>query len=582
MKFLKRFLMFLIICFAFCGCGTNTVLSDTSSSAVLSESTAASVGSSASSHSSSSMLAQSSAEVVSTPVSGSTVFSSSVSSSEPQEMFGASVLSAEISANNRTINAAWAFTVDNINGKITINIGYDNYVDIKTLQNCFVDVNISGGQYRFDGAVNANGSIDLTKENSLVVTDTNGATRNYSIEVKRTVYDLPIVNIYLANGLGVDGIDRDVYSEMTMYIDSSGAEGFESTEFLDGGIHGRGHSTWKWPKKPYRIKLNEKAGILGLPSNKDWILLANYSDKSLIRNIVAYDMGRELDSFVWTPTQYSVDLFVNGEYRGVYALGEQREIANKKINLYESPVEVDRGYLLEVGGADGEELVRGIDYFSTNTNSADNCTFVDPKPEDMTDEQRKFIMDYVNAADSAIVTGGNYEDYIDVDSFVDWIIMQELTCNLDSCFRRSCYFTKDKGGKIKMGPIWDFDLAFGNFSLDNPSYNTWNTVGIDVEDAYIDVNWCNYLMNDPDFRSRLKSRWFEVRDRLLSAAYSSIERNSALARRSQTENYKIWKTMGYKSGYEAWATANLNTFDMQIDYLKSFLEKRAAWIDANI
>lgn len=581
MKILKRFSVLLIICLALCGCGTNTAVSD-NSSAVSTQSEASSVGSSVSSRGSSSTSAQSSSVMSTSDSSSANVVSSSVSSSEPQEVFGASVVSAEISASNRTINAARAFAVDNVNGKLTINIGYDNYVDIKTLQNCFVDVNVSGGQYSFNGAVNTNGSIDLTKDNTLTVTDTSGRSRDYSVEVNRTVYDLPIVNIYLANGVGVDYIDRDVYSDMTMYIDSSGADGFESTGFLDGGIHGRGHSTWKWPKKPYRIKLNEKAELLGLPKNKDWILLANYSDKSLIRNIVAYDMGRELKSFVWTPTQYSVDLFVNGEYRGVYALGEQREIANKKINLYESPVEVDRGYLLEVGGADGDELVRGIDYFSTNTNSADNCTFIDPKPEDMTEEQRRFIMDYVNAADNAIVTGENYEDYIDVDSFVDWIIMQELTCNLDSCFRRSCYFSKDRGGKLKMGPIWDFDLAFGNFSMDNPSYNTWNTVGTDIKDAYIDINWCNYLMNDPDFRSRLKSRWFEVKDRLLSAAYGSIERNSALARRSQAENYKVWQTMGYKSGYQSWATGNLNTYDMQIDYLKSFLEKRAAWIDANI
>lgn len=594
MNFLKKCLVCLVICGALSGCSTNSTSESSDNHRVISvdnsvaDSSAASAdnsstdSSAASADNSNADSSAASSDNSSADSSAASADNSSEESSEPQEVFKAAIVKAEISAKNSTLNASRAFTVDEQNQKITINVGYDNYVDIRTLRNCFVDIEVSGGEYQFNGAVNDNGSIDLTQPNTLAVTDTSGEVRNYAVEVNRTVCDLPIVNIYLANGVDVDNIDLDVYSDMTMYIDSSGADGFESTGFLDGGIHGRGHSTWKWEKKPYRIKLNEKAELLGLPSNKDWILLANYCDESLIRNIVAYDMGRELGSFVWTPTQYNVDLFVNGEYRGVYAFGEQREIAKKKINLYESPTEVDRGYLLEVGGADDDDLVRGIDYFTTKTGSAYNITFVDPKSKNMTEEQRKFIMDYVNAADSAIVSGEGYENYIDVDSYIDWIIIHELTCNLDSCFRRSCYFTKDKGGKLKMGPIWDFDLAFGNFSYDNASYNTWNTIGSDIEDAYIETNWCNYLMNDPEFRSRFKARWFEVRDKLLAAAENSIEKNSALTQRSQAENYKVWQTMGTQTGYQSWATANLYTYEQQIDYLRNFLEKRAAWIDANV
>lgn len=631
MKHFKQCLLCITLCLALCGCDSTAISSDNTPIWVSSGSQ--------------------SSEDASSP-------EESTESEEPDD----GPFRVEISADNELLSTSRRFKVDAENETVSINIGYDNYVDIKTLHNCFVDVDVPDGEYRFEGAVNVDGSLDLTESNSLVVTDAEGVTKTYLIEVTRTVCDLPIVNIYLTNGMSADYIGRDVYSDMTMYIDDSGTDDFEGTGFLSGGIHGRGHSTWLWSKKPYRIKLSEKQSLMGLPSNKDWILLANYSDKSLIRNIVAYDMGRELNTFVWTPTQYSVDLFVNDEYMGVYAFGEQREIAKQKINLYESPTDPDRGYLIEVGGADDKTLVDEIDFFTTDSGCARRCTFVDPKPENMTDEQRKFIIDYVNAADSAIVNLENYEEYIDVDSFVDWIIMQELTCNLDSCFRRSCYFTKDRGGKLKMGPIWDFDLAFGNFSLDDPSYSTWNTIGTDAlstgvgvtsgestvsessvvermgaantdndssgvessevessgidssggeslggessgdessggestvtggtalpdiatEGPYIGVNWCNYLMSDPAFRARLKSRWLEVKDTLLSTAYESIDRNAALLQRSQAENYARWQTMGYRSGYQSWATANLYTFDMQIDYLKSFLERRAAWIDANI
>lgn len=569
MKYLIRYILCGLLCLTVCGCSSTQSepgIDDSASSESVSD-----VSQPCTVQSSIAVSALSSA-----------VSSSDAESSFPQELFCGNILKAEVSSDNRLLNGSRPFTVDNEAGKITLDVTYDNYVDIKTLQNCKVDIETESGQYQFGGAVNSDGSLDLTRNVTLSVTDKNGLTRGYSVEVNRTVYDLPIVNLYLSGGADVNSVDRDNYSDMMLYIDSSGAAGFESTEFMSGGIHGRGHSTWKWPKKPYRIKLDKKAELLGLPKNKDWILLANYSDKSLIRNIVAYDMGRELGAFVWTPTQYPIDLFVNGEYRGVYALGEQREIAKAKINLYESPTDPDRGYLIEVGGADGEGFINGIDKFYTKSGCAGNCTFVDPEPKDMTDEQRKFIIDYVNAADSAIVSGGNYEEYIDVDNFIDWIILHELTCNLDSCFRRSCYFTKDRGGKLKMGPIWDFDLAFGNFSMDNPSYNTWFTIGGSGEDDYIKTNWCNYLMADKSFRSRLKARWFEVRGRLLTAAESSIGRNSALIYRSQAENYKVWQTLGIKAGYESLACANLYTYDMNIDYLRDFINSRAAWIDANI
>ncbi len=585
MKRLKKCLIFSLLCISLCGCsnanapGEISVSEANSQGASQSSENLENSGNSISSTSSKSAIATQSTENLSSARESSSEKTNE--SSAPSDLFAASVKSAEISADNKLINAARPFTVDNENGKLTANIGYDNYVDIKTLQNCFVNIEAENGEYSFGGAVNADGSLDLIGGATLELTDKNGLTRSYAFEVNRTVCDIPIVNLYLADGSDVSTIDRDVYSDMAFYIDSSGAEGFESTDFLSGGIHGRGHSTWQWQKKPYRLKLSEKASLLGFPKNKDYILLANYSDKSLIRNITAYDMGRQLDSFVWTPTQYSVDLFVNGEYRGVYALGEQREIAKAKINLYESATEPDRGYLLETYGADDESLVNGKDFFTVNSGSAVNLTFVDPEGGEMTDEQRKFIIDYFNAADDAIVNGKDYEQYIDTDSFADWIIMQELTCNLDCCYRRSCYFTKDKGGKIKMGPIWDFDLAFGNFSMD-PGYDDWFTIGEDNEDAYITVNWCNYLMNDEKFRGKIRERWFEVRGRLVQTCDESVDKNAALLERSQAENYKVWDTMGYKVGYESWQCANLNTYSANTEFIKNFVHTRAAWIDEHI
>ncbi len=485
-----------------------------------------------------------------------------------------------VSEKNASVSSAPEFIVDEENETITLNVDYANYIDIRTLENLLLDIEVTGGTFELDGYVSADGGIDFTRDAYFIfINDKNGSRKRFKFDLNRTVHDLPIVNIQLKNSAHVSSIQRNIYSSMEMYIDCSGSDEFSDTGVLAGKIRGRGHSTWQLNKKPYRIKLDDSAALMGMPKNRDWILLANHADKSFIRNIVAYDMARELD-FIWTGTQYPVDLFVNGEYRGVYALGEHREIAEQRINLDESD-DVDRGYLLEVGGND-DDMVNGYDYFHTNSKKVRFITFADPKADKLADEQRQFVMDYLNDVDEAIIRYGNYEEYIDVRSFCDWIIIQELTCNLDSCFFRSCYMTKDKGGKLKMGPVWDFDLAFGNFDMDNAEYDTWFTVGSADEDAYIHVNWCNYLMDDEDFRAALKARWFEVRDTLLDAANKSIDRNMAKIDLSAEENFARWDIWYWKIGNQSWETYYIKTYNGQVEYIRNFLAKRAEWIDDNI
>lgn len=397
----------------------------------------------------------------------------------------AEVESFEISKDNEHISSALDYSVDNQNCVISATIGYGSYVDIITLKNCKINVSVRNGKCLIDsGALNPDGTVDLMKLTEITVVDGKNVKKSYKVETKRTVYDLPIVNIFLDGMKSVDSIDRYEYSSMTFYIDASGADEFESTGIISGKIRGRGHSSWKWDKKPYKIKFNESASVLGLAKNKDWVLLANYSDKSLIRNTVAYQMSRYLNGMDWNPTQYPVDLFVNGEYRGVYSIGEQIEVSENRVNIEKNGTEANTGYLLEVGGTE-EEATVDKDFFRTDSRMVNFIAFKSPDSNEITDEQKQFLKDYFNKTEEAIVQGENYEEYIDVDSFCDWIIIHELTYNLDCCYRRSCYFNMDKDGKLKMGPVWDFDLAFGNCNRDNTKYNDWATVGDDAEDVIL-------------------------------------------------------------------------------------------------
>ena len=494
----------------------------------------------------------------------------------------ASIESFAISDKNPYIISPIEYVVDNENNSIYVNVTFDNYADIYTLSDCIVDVSVNEGSFSFgSSSVGLNGGIDLTKPAEIILTDNDGLKKKYSITTERTVYDLPIVNIYLENLTSVDNIAKSNYTAMTFFVDTTGDNSFTATELTTGKIKGRGHSTWEWRKKPYRIKLDNSVSVLGLEKDKDWILLANYADKSLMRNIVAYDMSRSLDGMDWSPTQYPVDLFVNGIYRGVYTIGEQMEIAEGRVEIEKDSSDNDTGFLLEVGGVDDPNMVNGTDYFLLPSDKK-MLAFKDPDGEKLTNGQRQFIIDYVSKADTAITSGGNYEDYIDVDSFCDWIIIHELTYNSDSCFRRSCYINKDKGGKLKMGPVWDFDLAFGNCNKDNQNYDDWVTVGKNTEDAYVTENWCTYLMADTNFRNRLRNRWFEVKDKLLSTAMQSIDYNSQKIYPSQQENFKVWDIWGTKAGYQSWRNFEYESYELQVQYLKDFITDRAKWIDENI
>ena len=488
-----------------------------------------------------------------------------------------------ISEENRFMSAPTEYAIDGENGVLSVNIDYDNYVDIYTLKNCIIDISVIDGEYEVEeAALNPDGTVDLTKLTRIVLTDSEGLHRKYNVVTDRTVYDIPIVNIYLEDMAGVYSIERYNYTNMTFFVDAEEVEGFSSTEVLSGRIRGRGHSTWWWEKQPYRIKLDKGESVLGLDKNKDWILLANYSDKSLMRNVVAYQMGHALDGLDWTPTQYPVDLFVNGKYRGVYTLGEHMEVGKDRVDIEKDSDEADTGYLLEVGGVITWEEVKY--YFHTDYGLANYVVIRSPEEDVITKEQRTFIQDYMNMAERAIISGSGYEEYIDVDSFCDWMIIHELSYNLDSCFRRSCFITKDKGGKLKMGPIWDFDLAFGNYYIDNQNYSDWVTVGYgsSYNEAYVITNWYNYLMQSEDFRSRLRRRWYEVRDSLMDTAMSCIDLCSEKMYASQEKNFEVWQIWGEKVGYQSDRSAEYDSFELQVQYIRDFIEMRAKWIDENI
>ena len=252
-------------------------------------------------------------------------------------------------------------------------------------------------------------------------------------------------------------------------------------------------------------------------------------------------------------------------------------MAAGRVELDKSLAE-DTGFLIEIGGInDGD--VAGRDYFVVER-FVSAAYVKNPKPEVRTTAQMRFITKYVQQADAAVVSLSDYEDYIDIPSLIDWFILHELTYNLDSSFRRSCFMTKDAGGKLKMGPPWDFDLAFGNHFRYVNYPNVWASVS--REDEYVGVTWMDYLLKDPRFTSQLKARWNEVGNALVRTALREIDLCESVIDLSQKENYKVWDTMGRKAGFEPAGIARLNTYAAHLQHMRNFLNTRKAWMDKTI
>lgn len=337
-------------------------------------------------------------------------------------------------------------------------------------------------------------------------------------------------------------------------------------------IRGRGNSTWDlMPKKPYRLKLNGKASLLGMPSSRDWVLLANYSDKTLLRNSIAMDLGESM-GMPWTPRGAFVEVYHGARYLGAYLLSQNIKVASDRVAIDElgeddeGPDEITGGYLLEVDfRQDGHTMFT----------ASENLPIVFQDPEEPTPAQEAYIKGYVDQLESALnsadfadpVTG--YAAYIDVDSFVRWYLVNELFRNRDANMWSSCWMYKPRGGKLHMGPLWDFDISAGNINYDD----AFLTAGWWVRDA----PWFSRLFQDPAFVARVREVWNEIRAAQLPEMFESIAARSALLQQAQLNNFQRWPIL---ETY-VWPNNRIpGSYAGEVEYLVSWLTERAEWMDS--
>lgn len=265
---------------------------------------------------------------------------------------------------------------------------------------------------------------------------------------------LSIPHIYI-NTVEQGEINKEVYFTGTFEIQGNSV--YPSLAVKTGRIKGRGNSTWLYPKKPYRIKLDSKTSIFGLPAAKDWVLLANYLDPTLMLNTVAMKTG-ELLEFPHANHMIPIDVTLNGEYKGSYAFTEQIEVGTGRVDI-----DKDAGLLLELDTYFDEEFqfISNIYDLPVMVKSPD---LQDLEPSEAA-QSLSAIQSGFNSLESLISSpdfpDNNYRDFFDVDSLARYIIIYNLTANREINHPKSVYMHKDVEGKYTMGPLWDFDWAFG-------------------------------------------------------------------------------------------------------------------------
>lgn len=419
---------------------------------------------------------------------------------------------------------------------------------------------------------------------------------------------------------------KDIWSEGT-YAIVEGRTKTYNTKDAQGSlrIKRRGWSSFDFDKKSYTVKLDDGKALLGMESNKDWVLAANHSDKSLMRNYFAYTVGQQLKS-MWVPECNFIDVYIThddtSDYLGTYLLVEKIEVAKEKINIQEmteadtnigsvtikSPIQdaLAGSFLVELESFDrastGDMLINTVvrdetggryhlsvkspdkDYFAPDPyfDPTRDWTWPDTHLATKNTKQADYIRSFFITVDDAIDTNdyATFSKYIDVDSFVDYYIINELAKNIDGNFRLSTYFYKDKGGKLKV-TIWDFDIAFGNCNYEFEGMYCGPTDGLFIREK---TSWYRHLFQSPEFCDKVEARWKELRKGVLSDSNmeSMLTKQGNTLQKAADANFDRWPILGKEIWPNPSAIVRCDTYDENVDYLVDWLQERAAWLDRNM
>lgn len=404
---------------------------------------------------------------------------------------------------------------------------------------------------------------DFSTPLTYVVRAADGTEKAYEVKVTLLPEISPgLPHIYITTDGGASIVSKKDYVQADIRI-----EGGDHYEDYEGrtSIRGRGNSTWyNYPKKPYRLKLDEKASLLGLSAEKDWILLANYLDESLMCNAVAMKIGRLLE-MPFTHHMIPVDVTLNGVFIGNYMFSEHKEVEDNRINvgkdgvLLEMDVYFDEDYKFTSNRYKLPVMIQYPDLGKMSTSDAD-VEFNKIKSDFHLFEEEVFSSSFPNT---------NYLDYFDAEAFVNYMIVYELSMNGEINHPKSTYLYKKANEKYKMGPIWDFDWGFG-YPFNNRHFDVAN-VPLFWNDGSKGSVFFGRLMSDPSIRTLFKQKWNAFKAEKFAQLIKYTEDYAEAIRESLANDHAVWK--------QSWGSGDI---DRELGRMIGWLNARVNYIDNQV
>ncbi|MGJ7031982.1 CotH kinase family protein [Niabella hirudinis] len=394
-------------------------------------------------------------------------------------------------------------------------------------------------------------AVDFSVTQTYTAISKDGARKSYYIKIAWVADSLP--HLYIQTEGGVPVVSKEDYVNAALRIDGQG----KYTNFEGATrIKGRGNSTWSYNKKPYRLKLNSSASLLGLAAEKDWVLLANYLDPTLMLNAVAMKIGAQL-GLPYTNHIIPVNLTLNGQYVGCYNLTEQIEVDDNRVKVGGD------GFLFELDSYFDEPYkFRSANY---------NLPVMIKDPELSTAAALTPIQTAFNDMESLLAApsfpANNYQDQIDVESVAKFMLVYFLTDNEELNHPKSTYMHKTATGKYTMGPIWDFDWAFG-YEKSGAHFLTYNSAPFWTSRTPVPpgTKFFKRFLDDPRFVTLLKQQWADYKTNHLEELTRFVEAYGLSIMTAKAADYAVWKK----------GAANNQA---EVATLQQWLRNRAGYID---
>lgn len=381
----------------------------------------------------------------------------------------------------------------------------------------------------------------------------NGETFQYTVKAEFLLSAIPELTITTTDPSIAEIPSKDYYLEGTLAVNGRG--GYEDytgkTE-----VKGRGNSTWGYPKKPYRLKLNKKAEICGLGKAKNYVLLANHLDPTLMLNSVAFKIGRLLE-LPFTNHAIPVDVVLNGIYKGSYLLTEQIEVKENRVDLDEN-----------------NSVMWELDSYWDDEPKFKSTAFNLPvmvKDPDLTTEQFEYWKKDFNAFTTQFakepLEGNSYVDMIDIESVAKFLITFNLVHNMEINHPKSVFLHKERNGKYVMGPIWDFDWAYDYEGTSN-HFGRYNTPLFSSSMNGVGTAFFQRFLQDSRVKTIYKRTWQDFKNNKLDALLQYVDDYAVMLKPSVERNSELWE--------------NTRSFDTKVKELKTWLKNRADYIDSEV